>query len=112
MDLECFLQDLIRLRDYIDEFVICVIERQMIDREKLNYMMESMESVVPQWLFFVEQTGIGTMEFINQRLADLEYGITNNDVVYFADTLCNGVGNLIAQYINVITEVLYEDRNS
>lgn len=112
MDLECFLKDLMRLREDIEEFVVCVIESQRINSDILNCLMKSMDSVVPKWIFFVEQTEIGTIEQINQRLVDLEYGITNNDVVYFADALCNGVGNLIVQYIDVITEVLDEERNA
>lgn len=109
MDLKCFLLELESLNKYIDDFLIFIHENQRIDQEKLQVLMQYLDKIIPKWIFFIEQTEIGTVENLNQTLTDIEYGIENDDIVYFMDTLCNGIGTLAVQYIDVITEAVYEE---
>lgn len=108
MDLRAFLEELKNLKKLSEELFYYVEENEKVKSENLDVFLLELQKIIPKIIFFNEQTQIGDSNWLNVILEDLEMGIINEDIILFMDTLYNGLVSLIDEYIEIITEAMYE----
>lgn len=106
MQLEQFLRCLTHLTECIHAQTEKIENNTKQGIETMPELLALLEELLPDWFFFIEQTGIGEQEAILQILAETQKGITMGDGVFLADVLLNGLGALAEEYIRVIEEAL------
>lgn len=70
-------------------------------------LLKKIQTFLPDWFYFIEQTKIGEKQEILKVLTDIINGVNAGDGVFLADALLFGLGELIEIYELVIKEALY-----
>ena len=109
MDINIFLGKLIKLMEQIEEIVTKIENSTSNGMKAMSDLIKEVQELLPDWFFFIEQTGIGDKEEIIGVLTDVTYGIEAEDSIFLTDALLYGLGELIAAYRNVIEEALNEE---
>lgn len=109
MNLEQFLNALKNLISLAEMAVEKAGKDRTTRGDYTNQLLLSMEKIVPDWLVLIEQTGLGNKEDLEQVVSDIEYAITNDDIVVYMDVLLNGLIELINQYYTAISEALSDE---
>ncbi len=106
MDINKFLEDITRIIKELETIVDSVENNLNVGIQKMNKTIETIKDILPEWFFFIEQTGIGEKQEILTVLNDIEYGMKEKDSVCLADAVAFGLRELLITYKNVIEEAL------
>lgn len=108
MDLEKFAGQLKKLVKEIQEKTDLLEASAKKGMDGMPDLLQGLGAILPDWLFFIEQTGIGTKERIFQILSDMEAAMQAKDAILLGDALLNGLGLAAKETIGVIEGALHE----
>lgn len=107
MDVENFIRQLKELSREIQEKAEVLMGNTRKGFDGMPGLLRSLEGILPEWLFFMEQTGIGSKECIFQVLSDMEEAMQAEDGILMGDALLNGLGIMTDKNIRAIEGALY-----
>lgn len=107
--------DIVKLEDQL-ELLMNLIEETASNIEESNRqglnclpaLLESIQKVLPDLFYFIEQTQIGSKEMILSILQDITDAVQKSDEVLLLDSLIFGLQSLLREYCDIINEALYE----
>ena len=108
MDLDKFYGCLRRLYEEIGKKVECLENDAGKGFSEMDGLLKNLAGLLPDWFFFIEQTGIGTKDQILSVLQDMEAAVIAEDTVLLADTLLYGLQKMAGDYMRIIEEAVYE----
>ena len=107
MDINQFLKELKILRTEIEKIVEKIENSTSTGIQEMQNVLQKIQVLLPDWFYFIEQTGIGEKQEILDVLEDVVRGADIQDGVFLADALLFGLGELIRAYEFVIEEALH-----
>ena len=69
-------------------------------------LIQKINAILPDWFYFIEQTGIGEKKIIVDILNDILAAMENRDKVLLEDAMLFGMQSLMLQYKTVIEEAI------
>ena len=109
MDISQFLEQLKQLIYEIEEKAALIEKDLDAGIQVMPEVTALIQKVLPDWFFFIEQTEIGDTQTILSMVTDLTRAMQDRDEVLLVDTLLYGLRDYLAEYVNVIEEVLNEE---
>ena len=107
MDINQFLEELRILKIEIEKIVEKIENNTSAGISEMPNLLKKIQTFLPDWFYFIEQTKIGEKQEILKVLTDIINGVNAGDGVFLADALLFGLGGLIEIYELVIKEALY-----
>ena len=106
MNIELFYEQLEKLIEEINRVIDEIENNTSAGMKMIPDVIKGIQELLPDWFFFIEQTGIGETQIILDILTDISDGMGNEDAVIVADALLYGMGALMAEYRDIIKEAL------
>lgn len=106
MNIEKFLNELKRLIEELEAVTCKVVNNVNEGMNEIPKVMKDINELLPDWFWFIEQTGIGDKQEVVQMMSEVVDGIERQDGVWLTDVLFYGVRELMFAYKNVIEEAL------
>ena len=109
MDLDKFYAELKALSEEIAQKVELLENHAKKGFREMGSLLKNLTGILPDWFFFIEQTGIGEKGRVLSVLQDMEEAVAAEDTVLLADALLYGLQKMAGDYIRIIEEALYEE---
>ena len=106
MDFVNFLNNLGIIIDEIEKKVQNIENDTNAGIASMSELIQKINTVLPDWFYFIDQTGIGEKQVIGEILNDILMAMEDKDKVLLEDALLFGMQSLMLQYKNVIEEAL------
>lgn len=107
MDISNFVTNLDVIINEIDEKVNTMEENTNTGIKAMPELLGRIQAILPDWFYFIEETGIGDKQVILMILNDIADALEYRDKVLLEDALLFGMQSLMLQYKNVIEEALH-----
>ena len=107
MDINNFVANLDGIIDEIDRKVNKIEEDTNTGIKAMPELVRKIQEILPDWFYFIEETGIGDKQVIVMVLNDIVDALEYKDKVLLEDVLLFGMQPLMLQYKNVIEEALH-----
>lgn len=106
MDIDNFVKQLEMIINEIEEKVNKIENNTNAGIKAMPELIGSIQNILPDWFYFIEQTDIGSKEMIVTVLNDIALAMNNEDSILLVDALIFGMQELMLEYRNVIKEAL------
>lgn len=107
MEINGFLEELKKLKLEIEKNVAKIENNAKAGIQGTTEVLEKVQKVLPDWFYFIEETGIGDEQEILSVLSEVVNGVNTRDGVFLADALLFGLRELVEGYEMVIEDALH-----